>query len=171
LVALPAVSIADSNSFDFPAVFFFCGVYTESLFLLLSVLAFYGARRRWWLLAIAAAALASATRMQGLMLVGVIALEWLAAQGWHLDAIHRAEAWRNLAVGIRRQGWLLPLIPLGALGLLVHMVYLNATFSDLFAFIGTAAYHNRGLEAGLLGGFAESRAAIAFLFVKWYFIA
>ncbi len=142
----------------FPTAFFFSAVYTESLFLLLSVLVFYAARHRRWLIAIAAATLASAARIQGVILVGVIALEWMESHGWHLETMHRAETWHNLAVGIRRQSWVPLLIPLGALGLIMHMLYLNAMFGDPFAFVGGQIYHHRGLDVGLLSGFAASRA-------------
>lgn len=58
----------------FPFAFFFGVVYTEALFLLFSVTAFYGFRtRRWWLGA-AAGALATATRANGLFIVPALAL-------------------------------------------------------------------------------------------------
>lgn len=52
----------------FPTAFFFLAAYTESLFLLLTLAAFYWAKRdRWWL-AGALGALASLTRLQGIVL-------------------------------------------------------------------------------------------------------
>jgi hypothetical protein len=60
----------------FPFAFFFGMVYTESLFLLLTVLSFYGFRtRRWWLGGMAGA-LATATRVNGILMLP--ALAWIA---------------------------------------------------------------------------------------------
>jgi len=60
----------------FPFAFFFGMVYTESLFLLLTVLSFYGFRtRRWWLGGVAGA-LATATRVNGILMLP--ALAWVA---------------------------------------------------------------------------------------------
>lgn len=52
-----------------PMALFFSSVYSESLFLALSVGAFYAARRGWWARAGIAAALAAATRSTGIVLV------------------------------------------------------------------------------------------------------
>jgi mannosyltransferase PIG-V len=63
----------------FPFAFFFGMVYTESLFLLLTVLSFYGFRtRRWWLGGVAGA-LATATRVNGILMLP--ALAWVAFRG------------------------------------------------------------------------------------------
>src|SRR4051794_5439667 len=53
----------------FPTAFFFSAIYTESLFLALSVGAFYAARRQSWALAALAGALAAATRNTGVLLL------------------------------------------------------------------------------------------------------
>ena len=60
----------------FPFSFFFGLVYTESLFLLLTVLSFYGFRTRHWLLGGIAGALATATRVNGILMWP--ALAWIA---------------------------------------------------------------------------------------------
>jgi Mannosyltransferase (PIG-V) len=52
-----------------PLSFFFSAVYTESLFLLLSVAAIYAARRERWVLACALAGLATLTRTTGIALI------------------------------------------------------------------------------------------------------
>lgn len=62
----------------FPFAFFFGLVYTESLFLLLTVLSFYGFRTRRWWLGGAAGALATATRVNGILMLP--ALAWIAWQ-------------------------------------------------------------------------------------------
>jgi hypothetical protein len=53
----------------FPTAFFFSAIYTESLFLALSVGAFYAARRDRWALAALAGGLAAATRNTGVLLL------------------------------------------------------------------------------------------------------
>jgi hypothetical protein len=52
-----------------PAALFFSGIYTESLFLALTVGSFYAARRGWWARAGLAGALAAATRTTGVVLL------------------------------------------------------------------------------------------------------
>ncbi len=60
----------------FPFSFFFGMVYTEALFLLLTVLSFYGFRTRHWILGGLAGALATATRVNGILMLPVLA--WIA---------------------------------------------------------------------------------------------
>lgn len=61
----------------FPTSFFFFMPYSEALFLLLAVTAFWGARRDRWLVAAVAAALAAATRSVGIVLAPALAVEAL----------------------------------------------------------------------------------------------
>jgi hypothetical protein len=64
----------------FPFAFFYGVVYTESLFLLLAVTAFYGFRTRRWILGGLAGALLGATRPNGLLIWPALALvAWNAA--------------------------------------------------------------------------------------------
>jgi hypothetical protein len=74
----------------FPFAFFFGLVYTESLFLLLTVLSFYGFRTRRWWLGGAAGALATATRVNGILMLP--ALAWAAWQAAPATARDRARA-------------------------------------------------------------------------------
>jgi hypothetical protein len=62
----------------FPFGFFFGVVYTESVFLLFTLLSFYGFQTRRWMLGGGAGALATATRVNGVLMVP--ALAWVA---WH----------------------------------------------------------------------------------------
>jgi hypothetical protein len=66
----------------FPTAFFFSAVYSESLFLLLSVGAIYLARRGRWRGASAAAALTSLTRAVGVVVLLPLALIYLEQHGW-----------------------------------------------------------------------------------------
>jgi hypothetical protein len=60
----------------FPFGFFFGMVYTEALFLLLTVLSFYACRTRRWLLGGICGGLATATRVTGILMLP--ALAWIA---------------------------------------------------------------------------------------------
>ena len=65
----------------FPFAFFFGVVYTESVFLLFTVLSFYGFRTRRWILGGVFGALATATRVNGILMLPALAwLAWRAAE-------------------------------------------------------------------------------------------
>jgi hypothetical protein len=103
----------------FPTSLFFFAGYTESLFLFLSVAAFYYLRRRDWLLAGIFGALASATRVTGILLLIPFVYEYARYSNF---------SWRKADV----RGFIgLALIPLG---LLTYMVYLHSTVGDALAF-------------------------------------
>jgi Mannosyltransferase (PIG-V) len=76
-----------------PLSFFFSAVYTESLFLALSVGAIYAARVDRFGLACMLAALASVTRVQGVLLVVPLALVWGRENGFR---VNRRLAWMLL---------------------------------------------------------------------------
>lgn len=60
----------------FPTSFFFASIYSESLFLLLSLLAFYFTRKKKWLLAGLAGVFLSATRLVGIFILPAILYEY-----------------------------------------------------------------------------------------------
>src|SRR5262245_62765548 len=62
----------------FPFAFFFGVAYSESTFLLFAVLAFYGFRTRRWLLGGLCGAVATATRVPGILMLP--ALAWVALE-------------------------------------------------------------------------------------------
>lgn len=97
----------------FPTSFYFGAVYNESLFLLLTVLSFYFARKGNWFLAGVFGMTSSATRIFGLCLVPAFLYE----------------AW-NQKMNFSKFFWIL-LIPLGT-G--IYMLYLNTTLGDSLAF-------------------------------------
>ncbi len=63
----------------FPTAIFFSAVYTESLFLCLSVGSFYYIRERRWLLAGVLGFLAALTRVEGVLLAIPFLIEWVVA--------------------------------------------------------------------------------------------
>lgn len=98
-----------------PLSFYFTAIYTESLFLALSVSAFYAARReRWWLAALLAA-VDSATRVPGILVLAPVICMW----------------WRSPARPRRALVWF-ALAPLPLIG---FCLYLEARGFGLLAFI------------------------------------
>ncbi len=106
----------------FPMSFFFSAVYSESLFLLLSVGAVYAARLRRWPLAAALGMLAAGTRSAGVLLLVPLVLEAIQAR-----RAARAEA--QSGPRLRRlpgaELWLL-LVPAGLLAFLLHLALVGA---------------------------------------------
>jgi hypothetical protein len=99
----------------FPGALWFGAPYSESLFLLLSVGAFYAARTgRWWM-AGALAALAAATRSAGIVLVVPLLVLWWQSRPRRASAL----AW----------------IALAPLGLVAYSLYLAAAVGDGFAYL------------------------------------
>ena len=77
----------------FPFAFFFGAVYTESTFLLFTLLAFYGFRTRHWALGGVAGAIATATRVTGIMMWPALAwIAWRAAKPTRRDRVAAAAA-------------------------------------------------------------------------------
>lgn len=127
----------------FPTAFFFSAVYTESLFLMLSVAAVYFARRHHWLAAALAGMLAAATRNLGFLLWVLVMWEWLRCQGWSLRGTFRGETWRALAASLRRH-WPEPLIIAAIpLGLVLYAAFLKFNFDRPLAFLEVQAAWGR----------------------------
>lgn len=78
----------------FPMSFFFSAVYTESLFLMLSLGAIYAARMDRWAIASILAALASASRINGILLIVPLLLIYLYGPRSAPNRTARAGWWR-----------------------------------------------------------------------------
>ena len=105
----------------FPMAFFFSAVYSESLFLALSIGAVYAARRERWAWAGALGALAAATRSAGVVLLVPLVMIYLwdvARPRWHARRPLRADAL-----------WL-ALVPFG---LVAYCAYLGLAGHDALA--------------------------------------
>ncbi len=107
----------------FPTSFYFGAVYTESLFLALSVWSFYFARKKKWFYSAILAGLSSATRLVGIILVPVIFFEFYKAHkkldgGW----------WKLVLV-----------LPLAMIGFLIYIYYLWRATGDPINFYHTVS--------------------------------
>lgn len=113
-----------------PFSFFFGLVYTESLFLLLVVGAFFFVHReRWWLAAICAG-LAGATRAVGVFVAVAVVLAYFE------------RAWRPT---IRKTATIVGLGAIGVSGLAAFMIYLKVHTGSYFAFLEAQKFWpNRG---------------------------
>jgi hypothetical protein len=143
----------------FPASFYFSAPYSESVFLLLSVGAFYAARTGRFAWAGCLAAGASATRSEGLVLMLPLAVMYLygpradKAPGDPLPA----ERLRRLVPRFKPRPDLL-LIGLAPLGLAAYSLHLALTVGDGFAYMHLEREWFRSF-AGPLGGVWQGTVA------------
>jgi mannosyltransferase PIG-V len=112
----------------FPTAFFFSAVYTEALFLALSVGAVYAARRSHWALAGVLGGLAALTRLPGVLLL--VPLGLMLLYGPRGDRDGAARGWRpRHRLLVKDALWLL-LVPAG---LLAFSIYGWIMFDDALA--------------------------------------
>lgn len=104
----------------FPASFFLISIYTESLFIFLSLAAFFCARSRQWILATLCVALLTATRVTGLAIIPALVLEY---------TIQHEYSWRAL---FTKKTLLFLLMPLG---FFLFLGYQWITFGDPLLFL------------------------------------
>jgi len=110
---------------SFPTSFFLTAVYSEGLFLTLSIASFYAARKKRWVIAGILGGLASATRVVGVFLFPALILEYLYQK-------KNKESTINTIKRVIKHAWGIFLIPFG-LGW--YMYYLHNFIGDAFAFI------------------------------------
>ncbi len=146
----------------FPASLFLGAPYSESLFLLCSVGAFYAARTGSWAWAGAAAGAASATRSAGLLLLLPLVLIYL--YGPRSDRPGEGGA-------LRARGWLASLRPvhtvrrdfawlaLAPLGLVAYGAWLGIEHGDATAFLGAQEFWGREFAGPLVGVWDGASAA------------
>src|SRR3954471_12663216 len=124
----------------FPAAVYFGAPYSESVFLLLAVGAFYAARTGHWAWAGACAGLASATRSAGLLLVLPLIVIW-----WGTRPRRGADA-----------AWLL----LAPLGIAAYAAWLGIAGGDAFRFLDVQEAWSRHLAVPLTGAWDGFTAAV-----------
>jgi len=124
----------------FPTALFFFAGYTESLFLFLTVASFYHLRRQDWLLAGAFGAVASATRISGVLLLIPFVYEYARSRNF---------SWRRVNSG----AFGMVMIPAG---LAAFMLYLHWAVGDALAFSHGQAAWQKISTLRLWEGFFES---------------
>src|SRR5918992_888259 len=124
----------------FPAAVFFGAPYSESIFLLLAVGAFYAARTGSWAWAGACAGLASGTRSAGLLLLIPLAMIWWSA---------RPRRGRDAA-------WLL----LAPAGIAAYAAWLGLVEGDALRFLDVQDAWSRELAIPLAGAWDGFTAAV-----------
>jgi hypothetical protein len=124
----------------FPAALYFGAPYSESLFLLVSVGAFYAARTGSWAWAGTCAAAASATRSAGLLLLIPLAMLW----------------WTSRGRRPRDAAWLL----LAPLGVAAYAAWLGLVEGDAFRFLDVQDAWSRELAVPLAGAWDGFTAAL-----------
>jgi hypothetical protein len=124
----------------FPAAVYFGAPYSESLFLLLAVGAFYAARTGRWAWAGACAGLASATRSAGLLLLLPLALIW----------------WDSRPRRARDAAWL----ALAPVGIAAYAAWLGIAEGEAFRFLDVQDAWMRELTVPLAGAWDGFVAAV-----------
>ena len=124
-----------------PMTFFYSTMYTESLFLMLSLCVFLLARRREWLGAGVAGALLTATRGNALLIALPVIWEVLVAR-------QRSESVDATRQAPDRSVWWLLLMPLG---LVFYATYLHFRFGDALAFGHAQAAWGRSIQPPWVG--------------------
>ncbi len=106
----------------FPTAFFFLAGYSEALFLLFSVAAFYAARRGYWDLAGATGLLAGVARLQGFLLIIPLLVEYARQRGFS----RRLISWDLLGLAA---------VPLGMIAFMAYVYGILGTDSPLAPFL------------------------------------
>lgn len=99
----------------FPTALFFYSIYSEALFLLLTVLAYGLARKRQWVWAAVVCLVAGLSRTNGFLVAVLVAVEYLSQH--HFDRRSWFSSFLLLAAGVA--------------GLVLFQIYLWLTFGDL----------------------------------------
>jgi len=120
----------------FPTSFFFASIYSESLFLLLSLSSLYFARKKMWVLSSVCGGLLTATRLVGIAIIPVLIYEFLKSDP---PSLKLRGAKKNLLKNIKQflvRIWPLFLIPIG---LLIYMSFNLQKWGSAFYFIQAQA--------------------------------
>jgi hypothetical protein len=130
----------------FPTAFYLSAAYTESLFLLTTVMTFLLARRGHLWAAGIAGALAALTRNMGVLTVIPILIAYGAQYGW-----------KTAAGGWNWRRWEILSIAVPGLGLLLYMVWQWVIFHSPLEFLAAQAYWGRHVTwpwVGIVAAFA-----------------
>lgn len=132
---------------SFPTSFYFGALYSESLFLLCVVSAFWAAvHKKWWLAALATM-VASATRVVGVFLIPALLIElwWQTYETgtwrWHMA---------NVKAFVQTYIVTILLVMSGALGLGAYMFYLQQNYQDPLYFLHVQSEFGAGRQENLV---------------------
>lgn len=139
----------------FPTALFFGIPYSESMFLLLAVAAFLAARTGHWAEAGIVVALASATRVPGLLLVVPVALLYLYGPRADREPDREGRGWRPRFRVRRNFAWL----ALAPLGLIAFSAYLHFTLDDWLGWSHAQELFGRHTVNPLTGAWTGVREA------------
>ena len=139
--------------------FFFQAVYSESLFLLLTVASFSAARRGRWLLAGLAGGLAALTRSAGVLLV--VPLAWMWFEQYRSGALRLpgAVAARPLLARGRPRLVSFAALALVPAGLGLYMAYLSRRFGNPLEFVVAEQHWHRSLHLPVTAIYDGAQAA------------
>lgn len=114
----------------FPLSFFYHSVYPDSLFLLLTTVCFYFARKGNWILVGVFGFLSTLTRLSGLALIPALFVEWYLQHQLSLKSI------KNINIALLKKFFNTCFITLilTFFGILSYMIYLGIFFHDPFLF-------------------------------------
>ena len=136
----------------FPTSLFFTAMYTESLFMLLSVASFYYGRKNKWAVAGALGLLASMTRVTGLLLIIPLAYEYLEQRSFSpIKSLKPALLWLTLIPG----------------GLAIYMGYLYFGFGRPMAFAETQTVGWGHSFTPVIGSFSNDFSVLFHVHEKW----
>jgi hypothetical protein len=140
----------------FPVSFFFSTVYTESLFLLLTVGAIYAARLDRWAWAGVLGALASATKSAGVLLLIPLIVMYLLGPRTDGRLVTSSGRWRPRYRVTASVGWLM-LVPAG---MAAYLAYLGIAHSQPFATLTAQAQFWGHYLAGPFGGLVKAATSL-----------
>ena len=138
----------------YPAAFFLNAVYSESLFLFLSLAMVFWARRGNFWLAAVFAGLASATRVAGVFLFVLLLVEFIQAHGW-----------RGL---FTRRVWPLTLAPVG---ILAFFLYHWIAFGDFLLYLKVQCAYGRDFAMDASDFEFRNGPDLVVTVLDWFFIA
>ena len=139
----------------FPTSFFLAAVYSEALFLFVVLGAFLAVRKERWWWALPLIAIASATRVVGVLLLPALLVElWLQATKSHtlIDVLRRATHWQQDLQHLLSKYWkpILGITLASVTGIGAYMLYLQQTFGDPLFFYHVQAEFGGGRQESLI---------------------
>ncbi len=147
----------------FPTSFFFASSYTESLFLLFVIGSFWSVQQKRYWLAAGCIALASATRITGILLLPAVLFEIVFTDTkWSLSLKILQKTIEKQLHKWRRHIKPIGIVSLGAVGLLSYMYYLYREFGDPVYFFHVQSEFGGGVRQETLVSYPQ----VIFRYIK-----